>query len=173
METKTYNRMLQVAATMNAQPNSFGIIDSAAEQLADRCRVEIMNYLTGDVLENVKYETGRFSAAMLQAVAMQLSMNAEFVARVERRDAKIAAEEAARMARKSAKAAEKRAASKKVAEIKASNDSNNSSMNIGDEVSHAQFGNGTVSAMDANTITVNFNGTEKRLMKQFAKLTKI
>lgn len=173
METKTYNRMLQVAATMNAQPNSFGIIDSAAQQYADHCRVAIMDYLNGDILEMVKAETGNFSSSMIAAVAMQLSMNSEFVARVERRDAKIAAEEAARMARKSAKAAEKRAASKKVAESKASNGFNNSSMNIGDEVSHAQFGNGTVSAMDANTITVNFNGTEKRLMKQFTKLTKI
>lgn len=165
--------MLQVAATMNATPNSFGIIDSAAQQYADHCRVAIMDYLNGDILEMVKAETGNFSSSMIAAVARQLSQNADFVARVERRDAKIAAEEAARIARKSAKAAEKRAACKKVTEYKASNDSNNSSMNIGDEVSHAQFGNGTVVSIDSNTITVNFNGIEKKLMKQFARLSRI
>lgn len=151
------------------------VITEDAKQLAQFVINETIEYLPADSLAMKIIKEGRwpFSEKQLWVVAYELCKNPEYVAKIEEEAKYAELREESRKARSNAKHREKRAYSKKVAETKAMNDANNSSMNIGDEVSHAQFGNGIVSAMDASTITVNFNGTEKRLMKQFAKLTKI
>lgn len=44
---------------------------------------------------------------------------------------------------------------------------------IGCEVAHKMFGNGIVTAMDGETISVNFGGEIKNLMKNYSKLVRI
>lgn len=170
---KVYERMRLIAQTMNATPTSSGIVDGAAEQMAARCRVEICKYISGELANIVLGNPDDLSAAVIEAVAVQLAANSEFVERVERRDARIAAETAAKAKRESAKRAAKREIANRVNKAKADSEALCNSLNIGDRVSHQILGEGTVTAMDAATVTVLFGGVEKKLMKQFSKLSKI
>lgn len=50
---------------------------------------------------------------------------------------------------------------------------NEGNITIGCEVAHAMFGSGIVTAMDENTISVNFGGEIKNLMRNYSRLTRI
>lgn len=144
---------------------------SSIGSFVDNNNAEVANFVTKNIVkalpkDSLAYKiitstTGRFSEKQMWVVAYELKKNAKYCADLDKRLAEISARE---NAKKSARKARK--------QQKAECKQNNANLKVGDNVKHAQFGEGVVTELTDTVITVNFKNVEKKLMRNFAKLEK-
>jgi len=146
-------------------------VDANERQLAEYVKREIEGYLPEDSLamKIIRSTSERFTEKQLWVVAYELQKNAEYCAMLDKRNAEIAQREATKKAARRINRQKKAEAKKTIAAMA----EGSKDFQVGDSVAHAKFGEGVITAMDEQTITIEFNevGT-KRLMKGFAPIVK-
>ncbi len=158
---------------LNAKTN---VISSMGEGLTPESKStayfyksEIGNYITkGSLANKIMLTNEIFTEKQLWVITYDLVKNSAFCKMVAEfyndLNDRVAAEKAHKAAKKAAKKANQVVVEKNFAETCGIE---------GRKVAHATFGQGVVISENDATITVNFSGVEKQLLKKFAKLTNI
>lgn len=146
-------------------------VDANAEQLADFVLNRIVEYIPQDSLamkvirENKKQ---RWSEKQLWVIAYELEKNAEYCEALDKTNESIRINEERRRAARADRRHRRAEREKKNAEMMKKYEEISSCGSK--RVFHATFGEGEVIDQDDNTIVVNFNGIEKKLLKKFAPI---
>lgn len=164
------NEIFNYIQGINARTSTVSSIgtftSSTNKQVADNLLSEVIEALpVGTLAHNIATTANNFTTKQLWVIAFQLEKNAEFCKMIAERNSNIEAQEAARKAKKAAKSAAKKEVA---AKIEANAQRNFDGIQT---VFHKIWGVVELVAQDENTITVIFNGEEKRLMKKYAPIT--
>ena len=146
------------------------IVTKESKQLAEFVRKEIVEYIPNNTTAMSIIKRGYpFSDKQLWVIAYELFKNPEYITKIKKDIEDRRNREEQKRAKNKAKRAEKQKSKKDLVELV----KKNNAFNVGDKVHHQTFGDGIVLAVDDKSITVNFNGVEKKLMKAFVKMDKV
>ena len=154
-------------------------ISSLGEYVSDSNRM-CAEYVERDICDYLPHESlafailkegkmGCYTTKQLWVIAYELLKSESYCEMLAKTLDEIRFREEMKRASKRAKRAAKKEAERKMAESQFYN----STYAEGDEVHSAAFGYGKVMSNDGKTMMVNFGGVERKLLCQFAKLTKI
>jgi hypothetical protein len=162
---------IQTINVKSFEVSSLGsVITPEARKKANFYRNELEKAISKDSIayKILSTDTDTFSEKQLWVIAFEAAKCAEFVKMVSDfyfdLNGRVEAEKAAKKVKK---------ASKKANAVKVISNFAAKCEIQGRKVAHATFGQGVVISENDATITINFSGVEKQLLKKFAKLTDI
>ncbi len=167
-----FNSLSSLAPQVQATSSVGTYVSNISLQVAESELNRIKPYLPEDSLafEILTKAFGHYSEKQLWVIAYQLLKSESYVKDLESFKATVKAGEDRKKATRKARSESKKKAAKTIEATQESNEA----LKVGDEVDLASQGWGKVTAVDSKTITVLFyNGTEKKLIKQFSKLIKL
>lgn len=150
-------------------------VSASAQMVSDAVYSKVVEALTNDSLAykivTDKSMDEQFTEKQLWAVTFELLKNDDYVKKIVSENEAFEKKEEFKRARRKAKKSEAKKIKTDLANKISTIENNNNDLLLNQKVSHAKFGEGVVTGMDNETITVNFEEVgDKKMIKRFAKL---